>query len=111
MTATVATDREFAVIPKSSYIAIFAAAAISLHVALRYAIGAPRLPKRIRVTLADGTPRDCDVALAKVVIEGRALHLEVSGAGLFVLSRASESSVVISAEINLARHSSSNTEW
>lgn len=35
------------------------------------AIGAPRLPRRIRVTLADGTPRDCDVALAKVVLEGR----------------------------------------
>jgi hypothetical protein len=29
--------------PKSHHIAIFAAAAISLHVALRYAVGAPRL--------------------------------------------------------------------
>src|SRR6266567_944029 len=56
MTATVATDREFAVIPKSSYIAIFAAAAISLHVALRYAIGAPRLSWLIPLwaTLAAG---------------------------------------------------------
>jgi len=35
------------------------------------AIGAPRLPRRIRVTLADGTPRECDVALAKIVLEGR----------------------------------------
>jgi clan AA aspartic protease len=34
-------------------------------------IEAPRLPRRIRVTLADGTLRDCDVALAKIVLEGR----------------------------------------
>jgi clan AA aspartic protease len=34
-------------------------------------IDAPRLPKRIRVTLADGTPRECDVALAKIVLQGR----------------------------------------
>jgi hypothetical protein len=56
MTATAATRRESTAILKSSYIAIFAAAAISLHVALRYAIGAPRLSWLIPlwVTLAVG---------------------------------------------------------
>jgi clan AA aspartic protease len=34
-------------------------------------IGAPRLPRSVRVTLADGTPKDCSVALAKIRLADR----------------------------------------
>jgi len=34
-------------------------------------LGAPRLPTPVRVTLADGSVRECEVALVKVTLAGR----------------------------------------
>ncbi|MBI4702822.1 MAG: retroviral-like aspartic protease family protein [Deltaproteobacteria bacterium] len=34
-------------------------------------IGAPRLPAHVAVTLADGSVRDCEVGLAKIVLADR----------------------------------------